>query len=1029
MGTPQFRAFGLAALSAEVVCLTLAVSANLLAAQAPPPPPIPQSETPPAQTRPEGQRVVTVRIVADSGQVLEENPALAAQAGKAFDSEAVRESLKQLHRTGLYAEAQAEVTFLTDGVRLDFVVRRNFYVNQVRVEGLREPPGVGVALAALRLKLGLTFREMELQEGLQRLKEALQADGFYQAQVSYQLIPYSETRQMDIVVLVVPGPRARQGAITLHNRTEFPNEELLKRSRLKPGRPITVRRLANAGERIRSFLIKKDHLSARVDLRRGEFDAQSQSVPLTLEILAGPVVRLETTGEKLSSKELRKLVPIYQEGTVDEDLLQEGRRRIRDFLEREGYFQARIGTPAVSEVGGGGPGQPQAATLIRYPIQRGPRQRLVGLAIDGNRYFGDELLLSRLQIRAAGFADRGRFSQRLLAADVNSMRELYIANGYRDAQVTPELEQDYRGKENDLFVRFRVQEGQQTRVAELTIDGNSVLGEEVLRDVIGSTAGQPYSDYNIASDRDNILALYYNSGFPEARFSATAEEVATPESMQPNASSGSSPIGEQPSKASGTQVRLTYRISEGPQLRVKEVLVSGYEATRRRVINREIMLRPGAALSQEDVIKSQHQLYDLGVFSRVEIAPQNPEGTATDKTMVVLVEEAKRYSMAYGFGLEVQRLGGTTADPANNQFRFGPRGLFEIAKSNLTGRADTLGFKIRGGTLQSRGLISYTAPKTFGKPSLSLQLTALADRARDVRTFTSTKYEGALQLAQRLTPATSMLYRYVFRRVIVDDLRITSGQIPLFDQPTLVSGFAATWVRDRRDPPTNPVQGNFNTVDVAFNARGLGSSASFVRFFAQNSSYHRLSRRLAFVRSTRIGFEEPLGSSLSSNIPLPERFFAGGGTSLRGYGLNQAGPRDPVTGFPIGGRAELVFNQELRFPMRLPWLGSRLGGAVFYDAGNVFASADRISFRSSPRDEEIATGELRYFSHTVGFSLLYSTAVVPIRVDLGLLLNPPRFQFCAPVTTGSSPGCPAGQILRTERLPRFQIFFNLGAVF
>ena len=970
-----------------------------------------------------------MRIVTEDGRVLEENPALAAQAGKPFDSEAVRESLKQLNRTGLYADVQAQTTVMAGGVRLDFVVKRNFYVNQVRIEGLREPPGQGVALAALRMKLGVVFREKDLDEGLQRLTEVLREDGFYQAQLAHELIPHPETRQMDIVVRVTPGQRARQGAITVRNQTEFPDAGLLKKSRLRQGRGVTLRRLTIAAERIRKFLIKKDHLSARVDVHRGEFDPKSSTVPLTLKILAGPVVRLEATGQKLSSKELRKLVPIYQEGTVDEDLLQEGRRQIRDYLEREGYFQAQVETPIVHEAGSSDSGKTKPATLITYAIQRGPRQRLVGISIEGNRYFSDELLLGRLQIQPAEFADRGRFSQRLLAGDVDSMVNLYIANGYLEAKVTTLLEEDYHGKEGDLFAHFKVQEGLQTRVAELTIEGNSALSAERLLEVAGSTAGQPYSDFNVASDRDNILALYYNRGFPDARFSWTAEEVQTTGSPQPESSGCGSPGSGQQAAAKGPMVKLTYRITEGAQLRVAEVLISGYKRTRRKVMDREVKLRAGEALSEGAVVESQHRLYDLGVFSRVDIAPQNPDGTDTEKTMVVLVEEAKRYSMAYGFGLEAQRLGGTTAYPAGNQFRLGPRGLFEIAKSNLTGRGDTLGLKLRGGTLQSRGLISYTAPNVFGRPSLSLQVTALADRARDVRTFTSTKYEGALQLAQQITTSTSMLYRYIFRRVLVNDLRISPGQLPLFDQPTLVSGFAATWVRDRRDPPTNPAVGNFNTVDIALNARALGSSASFLRFFAQNSTYHRLSRRLAFVRSTRFGVEQPLGSSLSSNIPLPERFFAGGGTSLRGYGLNQAGPRDPVTGFPVGGRAELVFNQELRFPMRLLWVGNRLGGAVFYDAGNVFARIDRITLRASPTQPSITNGELSYFSHTVGFSILYSTSVVPIRVDLGLLLNPARFQFCSTATSGSSPVCPTGQTLRTERLPRFQIFFNLGAVF
>ena len=118
--------------------------------------------------------------------------------------------------------------------------------------------------------------------------------------------------------------------------------------------------------------------------------------------------------------------------------------------------------------------------------------------------------------------------------------------------------------------------------------------------------------------------------------------------------------------------------------------------------------------------------------------------------------------------------------------------------------------------------------------------------------------------------------------------------------------------------------------------------------------------------------------------------------------LNQAGPRDPITGFPIGGQAMLVFNQDLRFPMHLPLIGDRLGGAIFYDAGNVFSSIRKITFRTAPPLPYLTrvnanvcltncTNELNYFSHTVGFEFRYGTPIGPVAVDLGYQLNPARF--------------------------------------
>jgi outer membrane protein assembly factor BamA len=298
--------------------------------------------------------------------------------------------------------------------------------------------------------------------------------------------------------------------------------------------------------------------------------------------------------------------------------------------------------------------------------------------------------------------------------------------------------------------------------------------------------------------------------------------------------------------------------------------------------------------------------------------------------------------------------------------------------------------------------------------------------------------------------------------VQVSDLKIPPQEVPLFNQPTLVSQFGVTWARDSRNNPADASKGTFNSASFDLASTYIGSSASFLRFFYQNSTYHPIKRRFSFARSIRIGvlapyrdtvslsFPAPTTPPLPTVIPLPERFFAGGGTSLRGFALNQAGPRDSVTGFPVGGQALLVLNQEFRFPMRLPFVGTSLGGALFYDGGNVYSRLTRISFRTNLPSPTLAlvantypppaptnvpmcvtncSNELNYFSHTAGLGFRYKTPVGPIRIDLGYQLNRPLFVVPIPCPSNAT-GCVSGSLgqMRT-RLSGFQIFFNLGASF
>jgi outer membrane protein insertion porin family len=938
----------------------------------------------------EGMTVTAVRVVDAGGNLLEQNPPnLPLQAGKPYRTDVERAALKQIFASGLYSDIRTVATTLPGGVRVDFVVGYNYFIGVGRVQGLREPPSEPQALAALGLQLGTTFTEDGLKAALQRLKQTLASDGLYQATLTEQLDRDPKTHMVNITVVVNPGPRARFGEVHFVNHSRFDDHELLERTKLGPGKKVTADRIRGGMNRLRQFLAKKNYLTARVDNERGPYDPQKNTLPLAIRVDAGPEVKVVVEGAKIGGKEIKKLIPIYQEGAVDPDLLEEGRRNIHDYFERKGYFNSQVSYEIRDEG--------EKRETIVYTVERGAKSRLVGVSFTGNHYFSNLLLESRLVIQPASFLSPGRFSPRLLESDVDSIRGIYLASGFREVSVKSQVVDNYLGNKNDLFVKFEIHEGAQTRVASLTIEGNHAITDQQLFGVIASTAGQPYSQSNIANDRDNILALYYNSGFPQATFEYQTKKEG-PES-----------------------VALTYKIDEGAQVSVNRVILLGYRHTRPGVIRRRVQITPGKPLREADIVATQDRLYNLGIFNRVDIATRNPGGTRQDKDVLVETREGDRYTIGYGGGIEMQRLGSTT-NATKTSLEVSPLGIFSFTKLNVAGRAQSLSFKARVSTIQYRGLLSYQIPSLLTNPKFNLLVTGFASKSTDVNTFTGTRYEGSVQVVQDYSRGTTFLYRYTYRHVLVDanTLRINPEQIPLYSQPTRISGFSFSWIRDRRDNPADATRGNVNTADMAFYAKSLGSSASFTRLFFQNSTYTPIGRVFVFARSTRFGVEEGYGGSDAASIPLPERFFAGGGTNLRGFGLNQAGPRDPVTGFPVGGLAELIFNQELRFPLRLPYLGNAVGGALFYDAGNVYSQLDSINFNWKPPSPT----DLNYFSNTIGFGLRYNTPVGPVRFDVGYLLNSAQFQSQC---TAGTPGCPNG--IQFSSLPRFQFFFNIGSAF
>jgi outer membrane protein insertion porin family len=260
----------------------------------------------------------------------------------------------------------------------------------------------------------------------------------------------------------------------------------------------------------------------------------------------------------------------------------------------------------------------------------------------------------------------------------------------------------------------------------------------------------------------------------------------------------------------------------------------------------------------------------------------------------------------------------------------------------------------------------------------------------------------------------------VFRRVTQGDLLIDPLLVPLIAQPVRVGLLGASFIQDKRDDPTDAHRGSYTTIDLGYAARFLASQTQFARTAARNSTYYQLTRDLVLARSTYFGWIQRLSGR--QNIPLSERFFAGGATSQRAFPENQAGPRDTTTGFPVGGGAVLTNNVELRFPL----IGDNVGGVLFEDAGNVYDDVRDISFRYSQRGPL----DFNYMVHAVGFGIRYRTPIGPVRVDLSFSPNSPKFRgLKGSLSDFLDPNIRPNLPSVMQRINQFQFHFSLGQAF
>ena len=935
---------------------------------------------------------------------------LPQKANQPLDRKKIRASVEKLFASRRFNDIQVQAEKDQRGeVTLIFIADENFFVNGIFVDGVpQHAPTATQLINATKLDLGELFTDAKLEAAKQSMNRLMADNGYFHSAVTSTDKRNPKTQQIDIFFHVVHGPLAKVGQVSFRGDSGFDPSELPSITKLKTGQSVSAAHVRRALERLRKRYQRRDRLEAQVALVHREYHPDTNTLDYVFGIDRGPKINVAVEGAHIRHGLIKRYVPIYEENAVDEDLLNEGRRNLRDYLQTEGYFDANVDYTQ-RQIG------PDERTVF-FQINRGDRHKLVAVDIQGNNYFDRETLLERLQLQPANYLQRhGRYSQSMLARDAQSLQALYQANGFQQATVTASSEDNYLGEHGRMRALFTIHEGPQTLVDKLTFTGNSTLQEQELRGLTSITEGQPYSEANVASDRDAILTDYLNRGFPDARFEASTTQVSS----------------------DPPRVDVTYKVNEGERIFVNRVLISGLDHTREYVVTRELQVHDGQPLSQREMLETQRRLYDLGIFNRVNIAVQNPDGDLSYKNVLLNVEEAKRYTFNYGLGFEVATGTGLGSNLPQGSTGFSPRVSFDVTRLNFRGRNQTLAFKSRFGRLQQRALISFDAPRWFGRENLRFSFTTFYDLTKDVNTFTAERLEGSPQVEQIWSRATTLAYRFTYRRVKVDpnSLHIDPNLIPLLSRPVRVGIPSFTWIHDERDDALESHRGSFSTLDLGVSDSIFGSEANFGRFLAGNATYHQvMKKRYVLARLTRVGIAEPFsGANRNLNfIPLPERFFAGGGNSLRGFGFNQAGPRDLQTGFPVGGEALFMNQIELRTPpLPFPFVGDNLNGVLFHDMGNVFSTTKdmwpgliKVSQDSRSNCQSLTPGvpcDFNYTSHAVGAGLRYRTPIGPVRVDFGYNLNPPVF----PVRVFSDTGKPP----HFERLSHFAFIFSIGQTF
>ncbi|HSE43443.1 MAG TPA: BamA/TamA family outer membrane protein, partial [Acidobacteriota bacterium] len=497
---------------------------------------------------------------------------------------------------------------------------------------------------------------------------------------------------------------------------------------------------------------------------------------------------------------------------------------------------------------------------------------------------------------------------------------LYIQNGFLDA------------KAEDGAVLFRedgtaqreilIHENQPARVEDVEVTNHNGFPPELVAR-LKALPGRLYTPSLLSEDLITATEYYEGHGYPNVDISSDVVR-----------------------RAGDPRLLIRYNLNPGNQIRIGSIRILGNYSTRRAVIERRLTFREGDLLVKSQLYESQRLLYKTHVFQQVRIEPEESD-QANIYNVNVEVTESKKYRFTYG----------VRYDSENNV-----GGDIILEDTRLFGTAHSLSFFTRANSIEQTAGFTYTMPSIWGVtktgsayPTGWDMLIQLRWEREDLETFVSQREILDVQKQFRLIGPFIIVGEYSYERV--------DSRGVFFDAIRSISSLTGTVVADTRDEPINAHRGYFISLENTFAPSFLKGDVLFKRLYYQ-FFYFRPFGKIVWANGFRIGLAYPEDQRLLED----ERFRAGGASTVRGFKLNELGPRD-IFGDPSFGESLLIFNEEVRFPV-YKWIG----GVAFYDAGNIYNKASDLSF-----------SDLR---HSVGLGIRLNTPFGVGRFDVGFNLDP-----------------------------------------
>jgi outer membrane protein insertion porin family len=645
-------------------------------------------------------------------------------------------------------------------------------------------------------------------------------------------------------------------------------------------------------------------------------------VKVIFSVQEKPLIREITFegNDELATEKLKEGLTLLPRTPFNLQLVEENAEKIRLKYQDKGFYQAVV-APIVTELRGGD-------RNVTYYIEEGNEVILEDVVITGNKALKTAEIKDALKNQEywlfSFLGHSGTLRTEELKEDVETIQNLYFNKGYIQVQVgEPTIEpKSYTFREcyfwgpkktfirkNELVIGISVKEGEQFRVGSLTVKGNKLISDDELAKEIKLKKGDIFSRDTLRQDVGRIIDRYDTIARP---FASVIPQFNIDQEQR--------------------TVAVNIDIQEGGEVRIGRIDVTGNSKTRDKVVRREMRLDEGDLYSKKQLKRSYERLTNLNFFETVDIVQDRRQQEAI-MDLNVKVKEKMTGTLSLGGGY-------SSVDKIV--------GMAEVTQGNLGGRGQLLKLKLQWGQAGTRNLyvLSFMEPYLFDKPVWGK--IDLYNQTQDFDGYSLKTNGFALSTGKSYGEYVSTSLRYGFDESLVTAVTSTvPGDLTtqINDYGDRIRTSALTWSvsRDSRDYYLDPKTGSKNSFFVEYAGGSLGGDPNFVKTVADSAWFFPLFWDTTIMARGRFGYVESL---IDKPVPLADRFYVGGPSTVRGFRYGADGPlsKDGL-GSRIGANKEVIFNLEYSFPLVS---AARLKGILFYDIGRGFSTdADRAAVKFS----------------------------------------------------------------------------------